>query len=94
VTANGLIDYGPDAIIMTGLTGSNWRLADYVARGGYDALKKILAEKIPPATVIAEIKKSGEFEDWALVRQSRLSTMHAPQHFVDWMKKRYPDAAV
>ena len=30
-----------DAILMTGLNGSNWRLKDYVARGGYDALKKI-----------------------------------------------------
>ena len=53
-----LLDYGPDAILMAGLTGTNWRLADYVARGGYDALKKILTEKIPPATVIAEVKKS------------------------------------
>jgi len=52
------LDYGPDAIIMAGLTGKNWRLADYVARGGYEALKKILAEKTPPATVIAEVKKS------------------------------------
>ena len=33
------LDYGPDAILMAGLTGKNWRLADYVARGGYDALK-------------------------------------------------------
>ncbi len=41
-----------------GLTGTNWRLADYVARGGYSALRKILAEKIPPATVIAEVKRS------------------------------------
>ena len=39
------LDYGPDAILMAGLTGTNWRLADYVARGGYEALKKILAEK-------------------------------------------------
>src|ERR1700694_3252422 len=52
------LDYGPEAIIMVGLDGRNWRLADYVARGGYDALKKILAEKTPPATVIAEVKKS------------------------------------
>jgi formate dehydrogenase len=52
------LDYGPDAIIMAGLTGNNWRLSDYVARGGYEALKKILAEKIPPTTVIAEVKKS------------------------------------
>ena len=44
------LDYGPDAIIMAGLTGKNWRLADYVARGGYEALKKILAEKMPRLT--------------------------------------------
>jgi hypothetical protein len=37
-----------DAIIMAG-DGNNWRLADYVKRGGYAALKKILSEKIPPA---------------------------------------------
>ena len=49
------LDYGPDAIIMVGLDGRNWRLADYVARGGYEALKKILAEKIPPATVTAGV---------------------------------------
>jgi NADH-quinone oxidoreductase subunit F len=51
--------YGPDAIILKGLDGLNWRLADYRARGGYDALTKILKEKIPPETIIAEIKKSG-----------------------------------
>ena len=32
------LDYGPDAVLMAGLTGRNWRLADYVARGGYEAL--------------------------------------------------------
>ncbi|NDP43320.1 MAG: NADH-quinone oxidoreductase subunit F, partial [Aromatoleum sp.] len=53
-----LLDYGPDAIIMTGLTGSNWRLDDYVRRGGYAALKKILGERTPAATVIAEVKRS------------------------------------
>ena len=30
------LDYGPDAILMAGLTGRNWRLADYVERGGYE----------------------------------------------------------
>src|SRR5438445_6742768 len=53
-----MLDYGPDAIILAGLDGENWRLADYVGRGGYSALKKILAEKTPPETVIAEVKKS------------------------------------
>ncbi|MEO7726249.1 MAG: NADH-quinone oxidoreductase subunit NuoF [Burkholderiales bacterium] len=50
--------YGPDAVIMQGITGANWRLQDYVARGGYSALKKILGEKIPPEQIIAELKKS------------------------------------
>lgn len=52
------LDYGPDAILMKGLDGRNWRLADYERRGGYSALKKILSEKITPDAVIAEVKKS------------------------------------
>ena len=43
-----LLDYGPDAVIMKGLDGSNWRLADYEARGGYRALRKIVEEKVTP----------------------------------------------
>ena len=38
---------------------STWHLDDYVKRGGYAALKKILAEKIAPEAVVAEVKKSG-----------------------------------
>jgi NADH-quinone oxidoreductase subunit F len=53
-----LIDYGPDAILMNGLTGENWRLKDYEARDGYAALKKILKDGIKPEDVIAEVKKS------------------------------------
>ena len=53
-----ILDYGPDAVLLAGLNGRNWRLADYVERGGYEALKKIIAEKIPPADVVAEVKKS------------------------------------
>jgi NADH-quinone oxidoreductase subunit F len=52
------IDYGPDAILMTGLTGENWHLSDYEARDGYAALKKILKDGIKPEDVIAEVKKS------------------------------------
>jgi NADH-quinone oxidoreductase subunit F len=44
---------------MTGLDGSNWHLKDYEARGGYAALKKILADKMAPDAVTAEVKKSG-----------------------------------
>src|SRR5215207_4507314 len=52
------LNYGPDAILMAGLNGNNWRLKDYEARGGYAALRKILADKIPPEQIIAELKKS------------------------------------
>jgi NADH-quinone oxidoreductase subunit F len=50
--------FGPDAVILKGVNGANWRLKDYEARGGYSALKKILAEKIPPETIVNELKKS------------------------------------
>jgi NADH-quinone oxidoreductase subunit F len=50
--------YGPDALILAGLDGLNWRLEDYEARGGYAALKKILTEHMPPDAVVAELKKS------------------------------------
>ncbi len=45
--------------------------------------------RLEPPTTLREIKESGQYEDWALVRQSRLSVMDAPQKFVTWMKKRY-----
>ena len=45
--------------------------------------------RIEPPTTLHEIKESGLFGDWALVRQGRLSTMAAPESFVEWMKKRY-----
>ncbi|MCA4902681.1 MAG: NADH-quinone oxidoreductase subunit NuoF [Rhodocyclaceae bacterium] len=50
--------YGPDAVILKGLDGTNWRLRDYEARGGYQAIRRILSEKIPPDVVIGELKKS------------------------------------
>ncbi len=48
--------------------------------------------RIDPPVTLAEIKQSGKFDDWALVRQGRLSTMPAPEKFVEWMRKRHPDA--
>jgi predicted RNA-binding protein with PUA-like domain len=44
--------------------------------------------RIDPPVTLAEIKQSGEFAEWALVRQGRLSTMAAPVEFVKWMSKR------
>ncbi len=45
-----LLDYGPDAILMKGLDGRNWRLKDYEARDGYQALKRILPRRSSPKT--------------------------------------------
>src|ERR1039458_2137552 len=53
-----------------------------------------VAGRLDPPTTLAEIKQSKKFDDWALVRQGRLSTMAAPEEFVEWMKKRYPKAKI
>jgi NADH-quinone oxidoreductase subunit F len=45
-------------LLLAGLDGQNWRLADYVKRGGYEALKRILNDKMTPEQVIAEVKAS------------------------------------
>ncbi len=46
-------------LIFAGLEGERtWRLSDYVARGGYRVLKKVLSEKIPPENIVAELKTS------------------------------------
>jgi predicted RNA-binding protein with PUA-like domain len=50
--------------------------------------------RLDPPTTLREIKDSGLFNDWALVRQSRLSTMSAPEPFVRWMRKRYPGVEI
>jgi NADH-quinone oxidoreductase subunit F len=50
------------AQIYDGLDGRNWRLKDYEARGGYQALRKILdaagGATMTPEQVIAEVKAS------------------------------------
>ncbi len=49
--------------IYAGIDGSNWRLADYQARGGYQALRKVLGldggAGMTPDQVVAEVKGSG-----------------------------------
>jgi NADH-quinone oxidoreductase subunit F len=45
-------------LILAGVDGKNWRLADYVKRGGYSALRRILTEGITPEQVIADLKAS------------------------------------
>ena len=49
--------------ILAGIDGSDWRLKDYVARGGYQALRKVLGrdgnDAMTPDQVIATVKESG-----------------------------------
>ncbi|SMB24694.1 NADH:ubiquinone oxidoreductase, chain F [Sterolibacterium denitrificans] len=51
-----------ESILLAGIDpksgDATWRLEDYVKRGGYAALKKIIAEKISPDAIIDELKKS------------------------------------
>lgn len=46
--------------------------------------------RIDPPVTLKQIKESGQFNDWSLVRQSRLSTMAAPQNFIDWLRAQRP----
>jgi len=50
--------------------------------------------RLDPPVTLAEIKQSKLFDDWALVRQGRLSTMAAPEKFVAWMRKKFPKAGI
>jgi predicted RNA-binding protein with PUA-like domain len=76
-------------------------IADVLSEGRDDAANPKSAvvdlaysARLDPPTSLAEVKESGKFDDWALVRQSRLSTMEAPPRFVEWMRARYPQAKI
>jgi predicted RNA-binding protein with PUA-like domain len=76
-------------------------LADIVGGGRPDPKDAKLAVadfryagRIDPPVTLREIKESSLFADWALVRQSRLSTMPAPASFVAWIKKKRPSARI
>ena len=44
--------------------------------------------KLTQPVSLREIKESGQFNDWSLVRQSRLSTMPVPDNVVEWLKAK------
>jgi predicted RNA-binding protein with PUA-like domain len=76
-------------------------LAKVVAQGRDDPKnpKSAVADfeflgRIEPPVTLGEIKQSKLFDDWALVRQGRLSTMLAPPEFVEWMRKKYPKSKI
>lgn len=43
-------------------------------------------ERLARPVTLREIKETGQFNDFNLVRMSRLSTMAAPENFVQWVK--------
>ena len=44
--------------------------------------------KLSSPVTLREIKESHLFDDWALVRQGRLSTMSVPENVVAWLKEK------
>jgi predicted RNA-binding protein with PUA-like domain len=44
--------------------------------------------RLAQAVTLREIKESHKFDDWSLVRQSRLSTMRVPDNVVAWLKEK------
>lgn len=46
------------------------------------------SSRLSTPVTLREIKDSKLFDDWSLVRQSRLSTMEAPSAFAQWMRKK------
>ncbi len=49
--------------------------------------------RVEPPVTLKDIKATGLFPDWSLVRQSRLSTMTVPDEFVDWIAARRTNCA-
>lgn len=44
--------------------------------------------RLAQPVTLREIKESHFFDDWSLVRHSRLSTMSVPENVVEWLKQR------
>lgn len=50
---------------------------------------RFITEFAPEKQVsLAEIKETGTFKDFLLIRNGRLSTMSCPPEFIDWLKKK------
>jgi len=52
----------------------------------YTKLKFIKEFPEEMQTTLKQIKETGLFNDWYLVRQGRLSTMSCPPEFIEWLK--------
>ena len=54
-----LHDRHAEPVLLKGLTGDNWSLADYIQRGGYGQIRRILSERMPPEKIVAEVRDAG-----------------------------------
>ena len=45
--------------------------------------------KLAKPVTLQQVKQSGRFADFALVRQGRLSTMAAPEEFIAWLRDEH-----
>lgn len=45
--------------------------------------------RIASPVTLRQVKESGKFADFLLVRHSRLSTMDVPEAFVDWLRTEH-----
>ena len=45
-------------------------------------------KRLSQPVTLREIKESHLFDDWSLIRQSRLSTMHVPDNVVAWLQEK------
>ncbi|EEO28188.1 NADH-quinone oxidoreductase subunit NuoF [Oxalobacter paraformigenes] len=48
-----------EPVLFKGLTGENWTLADYRARGGYEQIGRILGGHMPAGQIVAEVRTAG-----------------------------------
>jgi predicted RNA-binding protein with PUA-like domain len=45
-------------------------------------------QRLARPVTLREVKATGLFNDWALIRQSRLSTMSVPDEFITWLREQ------
>jgi len=50
--------------------------------------------RLDAPVTLAEVKQTKLFDDWALVRQGRLSTMPVPEKFISWIREKCPQAGI
>lgn len=74
------------AIVGEGQVISEPRPAPDDARSWQCDVRFLTAYETP--VTLREIKESGLFDEWALVRQGRLSTMPVPDQFLVWLRHR------